>query len=573
MSPIIGSFTSGRSFGRGGGGGGGAVVASGGTISTYTQNGIAYKVHTFTSVGTNTFTVTTAPPNSKVEVLLVGGGGAGAGAMGGGGGAGAVVHALTPVTAQAYSLVVGAGGIGNTQENCTSQTLAESTTGFGITATAGGLGSAYRVSCSGGANGGGGSCYGSSGGHAGTKPSLPSGVVGTVYAGNRGGSTNYPCWPCGCGGGGGAGGGGMHHQAIGFPAGDGGPGVRINITGTPYYWGGGGGANGYNMNYFGQYSVSRAGNGGVGGGGGGACGNVTTRYGGFGDTSGLAWNNGVNGQVSSRPTAGGDAGANTGGGGGGAEWSSSKGGNGGSGMIIVRYPSAGAITDNGSSSLPFRSASTIKNITSSGNYWIQTPSMTSANQYYIDNSISDGPWVRIHVSASENNTTSYSWADAQTSNLINDSQRFLYCFLNPSTNAIVQGWHWWFQYGAQDSNFNAFKSTPPMGHGSSGAPLITKINSVRIADGTHYDSYWLRTGFSSFGSNCDDGRSGIWGQICLKNYRGGSSDPSTGQGGLSDFPHYSSFSHSTQDHCASSNESYSNVNCSSTRVFAIYVRL
>lgn len=575
MSPIVGSFTSGNAFGRKGGGGVGIVTATGGTVSTYTSNGISYKVHTFTSVGNNTFTVTSAGTNSKVEVLLVGGGGPGGGAMGGGGGAGAVIHALAPVTSQSYTLTVGDGGKAGFTNSCSSSTYvaAQSTTGFGITATGGGQGSPYTVSCTGGANGGGGSCYGSASGHAGTKPSLPGGVVGTVYAGNRGGSTNGPCWPCGSGGGGGAAAGGTHHQAFNFPIGDGGAGVKINITGTPYYWGGGGGGNGYNLAYIGTYAASRAGNGGVGGGGGGACGNVGTRYGGFGDGSGLAWNNGANGAVSARPTAGGAAGANTGGGGGGGEWSTSYGGNGGSGIIIVRYPTVAGITDDGSSASPFRSAATIKNITSSGNYWIQTPSMSSATQYYVDNSIADGPWIRVMATSSDYNTTSYSWPDAQTPNLINDSQRFLYCFLNPSTNAVTQAWHWWFSFGANDSNFAAFKNTPPMGHGGNGSPLITKISSYRISEGVYYDSYWLRTGYSSFGSACDDGRSGTWGQLCLKAYRGGSSDPGTGQGGLSDFPHYATYAAGTQDHCSQSNETYSTTSCSATRVFAIYVRI
>jgi hypothetical protein len=64
--------------------------ATGGTVSTITQGGVTYRVHTFTSGGALTFTA----PVPNVEYLVIGGGGGGGtmngptnrGAGGGGGG-------------------------------------------------------------------------------------------------------------------------------------------------------------------------------------------------------------------------------------------------------------------------------------------------------------------------------------------------------------------------------------------------------------------------------------------------------------------------------------------------------
>ena len=79
------------------------TAATGGTVTTDGD----YKVHKFTSSGT--FTVTTA---GNVEYLVVAGGG-GAGDWGGGGGGGGFRTATDfAVTAQAYNIVVGAGGSG-----------------------------------------------------------------------------------------------------------------------------------------------------------------------------------------------------------------------------------------------------------------------------------------------------------------------------------------------------------------------------------------------------------------------------------------------------------------------------
>ena len=61
-----------------------ACSATGGTTTT---SGL-YTIHTFTTVGNSTFTVT---GNCNVEALVVAGGGAGGGYIGGGGGAGGLI--------------------------------------------------------------------------------------------------------------------------------------------------------------------------------------------------------------------------------------------------------------------------------------------------------------------------------------------------------------------------------------------------------------------------------------------------------------------------------------------------
>ena len=61
------------------------VVAEGGTTTSLG----GYRIHTFTTVGSNSFTVT---KGGNVEVLVVAGGGGGGGNKGGGGGAGGLIY-------------------------------------------------------------------------------------------------------------------------------------------------------------------------------------------------------------------------------------------------------------------------------------------------------------------------------------------------------------------------------------------------------------------------------------------------------------------------------------------------
>ena len=293
------------------------ALATGGTITSFIGNGINgtngvnYYVHSFTSVGTFTFTPSTAISN--VEYLVIGGGGGGAGSgnmtIQGGGGAGGYRTSVAGQTSgggasaestfnltssQVLNINVGAGGIGGTgYYNPGSNGASSSLSGTGlttITALGGG---------GGGVHFGGGPFVGGSGGggHG------PSGASGTVNQGYAGGNP-IGGWDATGRGGGGGGSGGIGGNGISTAGGAGGIGVSSIITGTAVMRAGGGGGSG------------GGGNGGAGTAGGGNGGNFTSQNG----TSGSA---------------------NTGGGGGGSSANSSNlygvGGVGGSGIVIVRY--------------------------------------------------------------------------------------------------------------------------------------------------------------------------------------------------------------------------------------------
>lgn len=279
---------------------GGDVITTDGT----------YWIHTFYTSGT----FTPIKSLSNVEYLVVAGGGGGGSTHpfsyggGGGGGAGGLRSTTTntggggslesklSLTAQAYTVTVGAGGAGAAVNDAS---YSGSNSVFGsITSTGGGkggTGSYYTVDIALGGNGG------SGGGASGQVPR--SGGNGTANQGYKGGdSVLYKS--------GGAGGGGASAAAADITSSDsgtaGGNGVAVSISGSSVTYAGGGGG--------GIYSTGTRGLGGSGGGG----------------------NGGASGG------SGGGAGtANTGGGGGGGSSNSSYsgvGGNGGSGIVIVRYP-------------------------------------------------------------------------------------------------------------------------------------------------------------------------------------------------------------------------------------------
>lgn len=190
------------------------ISATGGTVRTEGN----YKIHTFTS--SDIFSVTSG--SGTVEVLVVAGGGGGGGAvntghLGCGGGGGTVIHNTAySITAQAYSVVVGGGGVGS------SPSADDGTNGgnsiFGtITATGGTYVSiSSATNQTGGSNGN--------------------------YAGGTGGADQY-----GQTGGGGAGGGSNGNGTHG------GDGFLSSISGTAtYYAGGGGGAGNTVLDYGGQ---------------------------------------------------------------------------------------------------------------------------------------------------------------------------------------------------------------------------------------------------------------------------------------------------------------------------------
>jgi hypothetical protein len=115
---------------RGGNGGSGVVIirypitpilpitytsATGGSITTETESGITYRVHTFSAVGQSTFQVTALGTNPEIEIFAYGAGGGGGqpggwsfGAFGGAGGFATAKHPLT--TLKTYAVMVGGGG-------------------------------------------------------------------------------------------------------------------------------------------------------------------------------------------------------------------------------------------------------------------------------------------------------------------------------------------------------------------------------------------------------------------------------------------------------------------------------
>jgi hypothetical protein len=292
----------------------------------------------FTAVS-NSHSITFAH-DSICDILVVGGGGGGGGTLGGGGGAGAVVfvsNALIP--AGTYAVSVGGGGDGGVGANWGVNGTSSSFGGT-IIAQGGGGGSFfdhnidYADTLMGGTGGSGGGAAADTfdgppyplGGVVGTISSL-GGYSGTIY-GNPGGAglTRSGAILASGGGGGAAGAGQDGNIDMSANAGNGGPGVMIDIDGNQYYYGGGGGGITYS-------STIRGGAGGIGGGGGGSASSSTLASIG----GGSARNPGQN--TNTVNSLGGNGGANTGGGGGGGRWDPGvkTGGAGGSGIVIVRW--------------------------------------------------------------------------------------------------------------------------------------------------------------------------------------------------------------------------------------------
>ena len=270
------------------------ISAEGGTESEITVGGQNYRVHTFTSTGTSTFTVnSTGSSDGEVEYLIVAGGGGGG--MGGGG-AGGLLTGTINVNAQSYSIIVGDGGNKTTNTREFRGTDGENSSAFGQTSIGGGGGGAYgdegvavRTGSSGGSGGGGGGLY--------TDQTNTAGGSGTPGQGNDGGSSESEVNGT-AGGGGGAGSAGLDGEP-----GTGGDGISSSISGTSTIYSGGGGGG----SVFGPP--------GQGGSGGGADGG---RYDPFLQAD--------------------DAQVNTGGGGGGGTSTDfQNAGNGGSGIVIIRY--------------------------------------------------------------------------------------------------------------------------------------------------------------------------------------------------------------------------------------------
>ena len=287
----------------------GIVAATGGTITTDGD----YKVHTFNSSGT--FTVTsTSGGDAAVDYLVIAGGGSGGGYyQAGGGGAGGYrtsygtvsgggcgPESPLAVTAQAYTITVGAGGAATSASPTTRGNQGGASTiaagGSTLIATVGGggggsAGATTKAPTTGG-SGGGGTWVGSGG--AGAAGTACEGFAGGLSSDNNSNNDS---------GGGGGGAGALGNGGTGnTTGGDGGAGLASSITGSSVYRGGGGGGAGYTQNYRGE--------------------------GEHGGGTGGSYNE------SGYPTAGT---ANTGGGGGGQGGYTQASGAGGSGVVIIRY--------------------------------------------------------------------------------------------------------------------------------------------------------------------------------------------------------------------------------------------
>jgi len=309
-------------------------LPTGGTIS----NSGGYRIHTFTSSGTFTNSIS----NLSVEYLVVAGGGSGGIQHSGGGGAGgfrtnvsgassgggASAESSLSVATGSYTVTVGAGGAKNTSlgnANGTRGNNGNDTTIYfptAITSIGGGRAGRY--------NGLDGDDGGSGGGAPTDSGSAGAGTANQGFAGGASGGQH------GSPGGGGGGGGGAGSAGVGGngSTGDGGIGVQSSIDGTTYYYAGGGGGARVHP---GGLNGSRAGNGGNGGGGGGGDGSNSSAVGGTGGSGRNSGGNGGNASVTNANSFGGDGGANTGGGGGGSGRWEAVAGSGGSGIAIIRY--------------------------------------------------------------------------------------------------------------------------------------------------------------------------------------------------------------------------------------------
>lgn len=247
--------------------------------------------------------------NLTADYLVVAGGGGGGGSYGGGGGAGglrstvtatggggSLESALSLTASTAYTVTIGAGGIGATGDNATTgvgQGSDGSNSVFStITATGGGGGGQEQISSGNGRTGGSGGGGGGQGGGSNTGGARTASPVQGFNGGNGFGQGGVGP------GGGGGGAGAVGANGTTSTAGSGGAGATVAITGSSITYAGGGG---------GGIITGTAGSGGSGGGG-----------------AGSSTGNGTSGT------------ANTGGGGGGAD-NNFTGGNGGSGIVIVRY--------------------------------------------------------------------------------------------------------------------------------------------------------------------------------------------------------------------------------------------
>jgi hypothetical protein len=209
----------------------------GGSVTEVEIGGFVYRIHTFTESGT--FQVT-AP--GVFEYLVIGGGGAGGvgggTAGGGGGGAGGLLRNTTFLSANSYSVVVGAGGLANQNDLAGEDGLNGQNSSFFNAAALGGGGGAGSAGTNGknGGSGGGGRGF-----------IVSQGGLGTTGQGFDGGTNTITGAGTGAAGGGGAGSAGSAPTTT--VAGAGGLGYDASDFGLNLLAGGGGGGAGNNTSF------------------------------------------------------------------------------------------------------------------------------------------------------------------------------------------------------------------------------------------------------------------------------------------------------------------------------------
>ena len=277
------NFASGTTFNLYGIASGGPKAFGGDTVTT---DG-TYYYHTFRSSGL--FTPTQALSNVDYLVVAGGGGGGSTQQYGGGGGAGgyrtSIGGSALSLTAQAYTVTVGAGGASNNKgSNSVFSSITSTGGGLGGNSTNAGTGGTSFRGGTGGSGGGSGNANlsGGTGNEGGFSP-----VEG--YAGG-----SVPSWPgngaaSGGGGAGGVGGNGGSNTT----AGAGGDGVSNSISGTAVFYAGGGGGGNESASYAGGAGGNGGGGSGRGSGGAGSSGTANTGGGGGGGTTGHSGGSGI----------------------------------------------------------------------------------------------------------------------------------------------------------------------------------------------------------------------------------------------------------------------------------------
>lgn len=195
--------------------------------------------------------------------------------------------------------------------------------------------------------------------------------------------------------------------------------------------------------------------------------------------------------------------------------------------------------------------------TGTGTYTIKQNGSTSPTDVHCDMATATGGWTLVFQGTDNQNSTALGYASGTAGNdsVVSRSTSMMFAYLDTSSKAVSNVWTF--------ATPAAFRTATPM---ATGQCIYTSVVATRLADGSS-TTQTLRSGWGSFGSNCDEGCTGTYGQICLKN------TPAQGTlGGFSDFPFFTGFAAAGPDYCAHSNQTYSVTACTATRQFAILVR-